>query len=618
MKARIKPMTPGVPHAARMRAYAAVAVVMLGLFGVAWRAWALQVGDGAHYRELAERQHALTIDIPAPRGEVRDAHGRPLAASAETESVWANPRDIRDVTATADRLAKLIGGEPAALEAKLAGDRRFVWLARRVSPDLARAVREAHMAGIEVTHEPRRWYPARAVGGTVIGRADIDGNGVEGIELSMNAVLTGTRGAARAVRDARGRRMYADGMAPPAPGATVELTIDRSLQAIADEALAQAVRTHKAKNGVVVVLDVATGKVLAMAANPTYDPNGEHPDGARNRAVTDVYEAGSVMKMFSVSAALDSGAVTPDTEFDVQMGAMQIGRHTVRDVHYDKYLTVAGIIKRSSNVGAVKIAQRFGRERLYAALLQFGFGAKTGIELPGEQAGTLRPGARWRDIELATISFGYGLTVTPLQIAAATAAIGNDGILNSPRIVERVIDADGNVLHQATRESHRVISAQTAAQMRKMLASTFEGGKNAGTAHEIVVPGFRCGGKTGTAHKYDPALRKYAEDRYLSSFAGLAPIDKPRLAIVVLVDEPSGGDYFGGKVAGPVFATVASESLRYLGVPGETLVCPPSPPGVLPPAVIAPRTCVVQPKARSPEPMRRPPLAFSEDNPARP
>src|SRR5262245_8181644 len=233
MRSKVKPMTPGIPHGARMRAYASALVVTLGLCGVAYRAWGLQVVAGAHYRELAERQHALTVDIPAPRGEVRDARGRPLAASADTESVWANPHDIRDVTATADRLARLVGGEPAALEAKLAGDRRFVWLARRVTPEVARAVREAHLAGVDVIHEPRGWYPARAIGGPVIGRADIDGAGIEGIELSMNAALTGTRGRAEGVRDARGRRMYADGLASPEPGATVELTIDRSIQAIA-------------------------------------------------------------------------------------------------------------------------------------------------------------------------------------------------------------------------------------------------------------------------------------------------------------------------------------------------------------------------------------------------
>jgi cell division protein FtsI (penicillin-binding protein 3) len=587
-------MTPGIPQGARVRAYLAALVVTIGLVGVAYRAWALQVDDNGHYLELAARQHALTVDIPAPRGEVIDANGKPLAVSADADSVWANPHAIHDVTATAEKLATLVGAEPAAIESKLAGDRRFVWIDRHVTPEVARAVREAKLPGIEVAREPRRWYPGRTIGGPVIGRADIDGNGLDGIELAMNEHLTGTRGEGHAVRDARGRKIAADGLAQPAPGATVRLTIDRSIQAIADTAIANSVTANKAKSGVVVVLDVATGHVLAMSSFPTYDPNtGDGHTTGRNRPVTDVYEAGSVMKMFSIATALDDGAVKPDTEFDLHGGLLQIGSKTIRDVDMDKYLTVSGIIKRSSNVGAAKIAQRLGKEKLYAGLARFGFGAKTRIELPGEQAGTMRPAARWRDIDFATISYGYGLTVTPVQIAAALAAIGNRGVYQSPRVVDQVVDADGNVSYRGQGESHQVVSARTADQMRLMLASVFEGGNKAGTGAGIVVPGFKCGGKTGTANKYDPETHKYALDRYLSSFAGLAPIENPRLAIVVLVDEPSGADHFGGKVAGPVFAVVASESLRYLGVPGESLVCPPRPTGVDPLAIVAAKTCTV-------------------------
>ena len=595
MKPRIKPMTPGVPQAARVRAYLAGGVVTMGLLGVGWRAWALQVDDNIHYRALAARQHALTVDIPAPRGEVTDAHDRPLAVSADADSIWANPREIRDVTLTADKLATLIGAEPSALEAKLGGDRRFVWIDRHVTPEVAAAVREAKLPGIEVAREPRRWYPGKTLAGPVIGRADIDGNGLDGIELSMNERLTGTRGAGHAVRDARGRKMFADGLAQPEPGATVKLTLDRSIQAIADQAIADSVISHKAQSGVVVVLDVATGHVLALSTYPSYDPNsGDRQATARNRGITDAYEAGSVMKVFTVAAALEAGSVRPDTEFDVQNGSLQVGPKTIRDVHFDKYLTVGGILKRSSNVGAVKIAQRLGKDKLYAGLKRFGFGARTEIELPGEQAGRVRNGATWRDIELATIAFGYGVTVTPLQIAAGIAAIGNHGVYHAPRIVEHVVDADGKVIYEPTAPAEQMLSERTANELVTILGSVFEGGKESGTAASIVVPGFRCGGKTGTAHKYDPATKQYAPHRYLSSFAGLAPIDHPRLAIVVFVDEPSGGDYFGGLVAGPVFAAVASESLRYLGVPGETLVCPPPPPGVAPLlATIAPRTCTV-------------------------
>jgi cell division protein FtsI (penicillin-binding protein 3) len=577
MKVAIKPMTPGVPRSARVRAYAASVVITLGLGGAAMKAWALQVDDGAHYRELAQRQHAMRLDIPAPRGEVVDTHGRPLAISADAESVWANPREVRDVTGTAEKLAAVLGGDAGMLEAKLGAKRGFVWIDRHVTPEVAKAVRDAQLPGIEVTHEPRRWYPAKSVAGPVIGRADIDGNGLDGVELAMNEQLMGKRGAAKALRDARGRKMLAAELAPAAPGATVRLTIDRSIQSIADEALAASVTTNKAKNGTAVVIDVQTGKVLAMASYPTFDPNGGSVHGARNRVVTDAYEAGSVLKVFTVAAALEEGAVRPATGFVTGNGWRVPGRpRPITDVHPEPYLTVSDIIKVSSNIGAAKIAFRLGSVKLHDYFKRFGFGAATGIELPGEVAGKMRPGSTWRDSELATMAFGYGLTVTPLQLAAALAAIGNGGVYRAPRIVEDVTDGDGNVVYRGSAEPRQMIQAKHAAEMMKMLASVFERangpGTLGGTAATIQVPGFQAGGKTGTAHKYDHAIRAYSPDKYLSSFAGLAPVDNPKLAIVVLVDEPSGGDYYGGKVAGPVFGRIASESLRYLGVPGEQII----------------------------------------------
>lgn len=590
---RVRPMTPGIPHAGRLRAYLAGLVVTAGLCGVAWRAWALQVGQGDHYRAIAARQRELTVAIRAPRGDIIDARGRPLAVSAAADSVWANPHEIQDVTDTADRLARLLGGDPLTLEAKLAGDHRFVWLARHVTPDLAHAVAAARLPGIEVTKEPRRWYPGRAVGGTVIGRSDIDGNGIDGIELALNAQLVGHHGVGLALRDVRGKKMFAGGIERPEAGATVQLSLDASIQASAEAAIDEAVRINNARSGVVVVLEIGTGRVIAMASAPARAPNGnEVQGGVRNRAVADSYEAGSVMKVFSVAAALDDGLVTPQTEFEIGGGQLKLpGRATpIRDVEHDLYLDVAGIIKRSSNVGAAKIALRFGSARLYAALKRFGFGKRTGIELPGEQAGLLRDGAKWRDVELATIAFGYGLTVTPLQLAAAIAAFGDRGIYREPRIVDRVIDADGTLLYQAVPASWQVVSDRTATQMRAMLASVFEGGRLPGTAAKLVVRGFRCGGKTGTANKYDPALGGYSLDHYLSTFAGLAPIDHPRLAIAVAIDDPSEGDHFGAKVAGPVFARIAGEALRYLGVPGEPAVCPPPLPGA--PASSAAKTCL--------------------------
>jgi cell division protein FtsI (penicillin-binding protein 3) len=569
---RVKPMTPGVPGSARMRAYLAGAVVTAGIIGVAMRAWALQVDDGDRYRALAERQHETRVQIPAPRGDVLDARGRPLAVSADADSVWANPREVRDVAGTAEKLAAILHTDASVLEAKLAADRRFIWIERHVHADVAKAVRDAKLPGIEVAKEPRRWYPGKQVGGTVVGRADIDGKGLDGIELSLDELLAGKRQAVNAVRDARGHSMLAEGLAEAQPGATVHLSLDRTIQAISESALEQAVVSNKAKSGVAVVIEVDTGRVLALASYPTYDPNSGHvPEGARDKPVTDAFEAGSVMKVFSIATALENGVVTPDSEFPIG-GAFKVGPKRITDVHVFPYLTVAGIIKHSSNIGAAKIALRLGAEKLYAGYKQFGFGAKTGIELPGEQVGMLRKGETWRDVELATIAYGYGLTVTPLQITAALAAIGNHGVYHEPRIVDSVVDGDGTVLYRGAGEERRVLSQKVADEMLPILASVFDKGKEGGTAKNIDVPGFKCGGKTGTAYKYDPATHHYASDHYLASFAGLAPIDHPRLAIVVQVDDPTGGTHYGGEVAAPAFATIASESLRYLGVPGEKLI----------------------------------------------
>lgn len=594
----IKPMTPGVPQAARTRAYAAGVVVLLGLVGVGYKAWALQIDDGAKYRELAARQHALRIDIPGPRGEILDTHGRPLAVSADADSIWANQREVRDVTGTAEKLAALIKGNAQLLEGKLAGERRFIWIARHVSPQTAKMVREAKLPGIEVASEPRRWYPAKSIAGPVIGRADIDGNGLDGIELSMHDVLKGKHGAVTALRDARGHKMLSAGLAAVDKGAVVRLSLDRSIQAISDNALMAAVTEHKAKSGIAVVLDVKTSRVLAMSSFPTYDPNTGGDHGVRNRPVTDAFEAGSVMKIFAVAAALEEGLTTPSTGNSIG-ASFKVGPKAIRDTHVYPYLTTSEVIKVSSNIGATKFAMRLGRDRMHRYLKMFGFGSKSGIELPGEQTGKIRDASTWREVELATISYGYGITISPLQLAAGIAALGNDGIYTEPRIVEEARDAEGNVTYRGEGKQHRVVSAKVAKQMREILGTVFDKGVGEhpinGTMSSIVVPGFKCGGKTGTAYKYDHSIRSYSTNRYLGSFVGLAPIDNPRLAIAVMIDEPNGAHHYGGKVAGPAFAQIASESLRYLGVPGDPLPPPKPVPGVKP-AVVAKAAAAAPPE----------------------
>jgi cell division protein FtsI (penicillin-binding protein 3) len=565
----------------RMRMVGVAAVITALLAAVAYRAYGLQIREAAHYRELAERQHIATVQVPAPRGAIYDATGAELAATANIDSVYANPQETHDLGGTAERLGRILGVPAGEIEARLSAPRFFVWIERHVSQDKARAVRAAHLEGVHLTPEPRRFYPGGALAGPVLGFSGIDGRGLDGVELTMNARLTGRRMSASALRDATGALMLPDGPVEPVPGASVMLTIDRFVQYTAERALADVVQTHRARAGVIVVIDVPSGGVLAMANWPTFDPNrpaGARDRAARDRAVTDVYEVGSVMKVFSVAAALDAGVVEPDTRFDVNGGVLRIGNTKFSDVHHDQVLTVSGVIKRSSNVGAAKIAQRLGRDALRAGLIRFGFGQKTGIELPGEEGGLVRAAKSWGPVELATISFGYGLSATPIQVAAGLAAIARGGIYRAPYIVREVRDGSGQVLSRHRPVDRRVISEKTALELRPMLASVFDRGKESGTAHEIVLPGFRAAAKTGTAYKINPATRHYDHHVYLSSFAGFAPLDDPRVAVLVMIDEPNGDEHFGSQVAGPPWLEVMVETLRYLGVgAGQSAAPSPSP-----------------------------------------
>lgn len=556
----------------RARILGVAALLTLLFAAIAYRAYGLQIREADHYRLLAQRQHIATVEVPAPRGVIYDATGAELAVSADIDSVYANPHEIDDLVGTAEKLGELCGLDAGELEARLASPRQFVWVKRHVGGAEAGAVKAAHLPGIYLTPEPRRFYPGRRLAGPVLGFAGIDGRGLDGLELTMDSQLAGKRTSAAAVRDASGDLMLPDVGARPRPGAAVSLTLHRYVQMAAERALEKSMSEEKANAGVVVVLDVRTGDVLALASWPSYDPNrpgNARAEGARNRAITDVYEIGSIMKVFTIAAALDAGAVTPDTWFDVEGGRLAVGRKVIKDTYHDQKLSVGGVLKRSSNVGAVKIARKLGREKLHDALLRFGFGQKTGIELPGEEGGLVRAAERWGEIGLATHAFGYGLSVTPIQVAAAFAAVANGGVYHPPRLV-RDVRGDGNrVLFLRRPEGRRVLSEKAAREIAPMMASVFDKGKDGGTAHGLTLDGFRAGGKTGTAHKIDPATGHYGDHLYLSSFAGFAPLEDPRVAVLVLIDEPHGEHHFGGQVAGPVWVEVMTATLRYLGVPTE-------------------------------------------------
>lgn len=566
---------PSIGRWVRVRLFIAGAL-FTGLFAaMSYKAYSIGVVKADYYRDAARRQHSSTVEVAAPRGAILDATGFELAATANVESVYANPREVVDVIGTAERLAALLDVDVRTLESRLSSSRYFAWVKRRVSSAEARAIREAKLAGVALTREPRRFYPARSLAGPVLGFANIDGKGIEGIELAMNDLLAGKRARLRGLRDAAGKLMLAeaDADAQSRAGATIELTLDRFVQMATETALRKAVDDNQALAGTAVVLDVRDGTVLAMASFPTYDPNDPRTRigvPARNRAVTDTFEAGSVMKVFTVAAALDAGAVRPDQAIDVEKGRYRIGRKVYRDTHRDEVLSVGGVIKRSSNVGAIKIAFALGRQKLHQAIRDYGFGASTGIELPGEQRGLVRAPQRWGDVGLASMSMGYGMTATPIQLAQALAAVGNGGVLHEPRLVRRVVASSGDVLYELDNRGRRIMKESTARALLPMLASVFDKGRrDGGTAKTIDIRGFRAGGKTGTSYKVNPETRTYYDDKYLSSFIGLAPIDDPRIAVVVVIDEPGGEEHYGGLVAGPVFASIVEESLPYLGVPGR-------------------------------------------------
>jgi cell division protein FtsI (penicillin-binding protein 3) len=416
------------------------------------------------------------------------------------------------------------------------------------------------------TREPRRFYPNRSLAATVMGRSGADGKGLDGVELALDKQLRGTTSSVQGVRDALGRDIAVEGTVdgPSTSGNDVVLTIDRYLTFITERALAAGAAEHHAKGAVAIVMDPRTGEVLAMASVPTFNPNepGSSADAdARNRAITDTYEPGSTMKTFTIASALDAGAVRPDDRFDCLMGRMMVGKYSIHDTHGHGLLTVAEVFKFSSNIGATKIARRLGRDAFAEALGRFGFGHPTGIGLPGERAGVVRPVEKWGDIGLANISFGQGIAVTPLQMIAGVSAIAGGGIYHQPRIVARIVEPDGTINAPAGTSDRRVMSAASARTMLEIMKGVVEKG---GTAPQAAIDGYTVGGKTGTAQKV--ANGHYDPTKWVSSFLGVVPIEEPRLAIIVVVDEPQGG-HLGGSVAAPIFKEIAVDALRYLHVP---------------------------------------------------
>ena len=546
------------------------ALVFGGMFiALGERAFVLQVRESKKLLELAEDQYLKDVELPSRRGRILDRNGTELAASAEVDSIYVNPHQI--VSATRDETLGALGEalhlDRRELEKPLASKRYFAWLKRHASPEEARAVRELGLPGVYLAKEPRRYYPNRSLGGPLLGYAGMDGRGLEGIELRYDKQLRGAPAVIQGLRDAFGREVLPSGIAdtPSPAGHDVVTTIDKYIQFRIEKALEEGVQKNHAKAGVAVALDPRNGEVLAMASVPSLNPNdpaGARDHGARNRVVTDPFEPGSTMKTFSLAAAVEANLIQLDDKWFCENGKYSIGSKTIHDAERIGAATTVEVLAKSSNICTAKIAHRSGRERVEGMLRRMGFGAPLGIDLPGERGGLLRPAKKWGEIELATISFGQGITATPLQVCSGYATIANGGTQWRPHVVRRVVDESGRVVSETKPEGHRVLDEETARKMRTMLFAVTQKG---GTAEKLAIPGYPAGGKTGTAQKVDPLTRQYSKEKWASSFVGFAPFDDPRLVIMVVIDEPS-GTHYGGAVAGPVWREVMIDSLRYLGV----------------------------------------------------
>jgi cell division protein FtsI (penicillin-binding protein 3) len=565
----------------KLRLYMA-AGTLASMFGLlVYRAWVLQVREAQHLKSFAEDQYLREIELPPRRGRILDRKGAELAASAEVDSVFANPRQIGDHAGeVAHALAEPLHMDRRELEAKLRAKRYFTWLKRRASPEEARAVRALEIAGVGLAKEPRRYYPNRGLAGPLLGWAGLDAVGQEGLELQFDRWLRGTPAQVPGLRDALGREVLVAGVGDVTheSGHDVYTTIDRYVQFRLERALTNGVQSHHAKAGVAVALDPKTGEVLAMASVPSLNPNEPEEargKGVRNRAVTDPFEPGSTMKTFSITGAIEAGVVHPGDHWFCENGRYQVGPATIHDAERIGEATTVEVLAKSSNICTAKIAARQGRERLHDILLRFGFARPTGVDLPGERAGQVRSVPRMGPVETATMSFGQGLTATPLQVAAGYAAIADGGVWHKPHVLRRVVDGGGQTAAEGAIESRRVIEPEVAATMKTMLIAVTQKG---GTAAGLALPGYTFAGKTGTAQKVDPVTRHYSTDKWASSFVGFAPADDPRMVLFVMIDEPQ-GTHYGSMVAGPVFAEVMADALRWLGVPPNAPL-PPAPPAV--------------------------------------
>lgn len=552
--------------------WARIRIIMVGtVFGlmfltVVGRAFYLQILQHEDLVKKADKQHEHRVDLTQARGSILDRNGTTLAESINMDSCYAEPRRIKDVDGTAAVLAPILGVTKDELIAKLSVNKSFIWVERWLAPEIATRVRNMKLPGIGFAPESKRFYPNMEIAAHVVGFTGQDPNGLEGIELKYDSTILGNAGYMITERDALGRNIAIKKtvIKNSSPGKSVILTLDKTIQFIAEKELAKAVKESNAKSGMALVMESDTGRVLAMANYPTFNPNAYSRYSLaqlRNQSVTDSFEPGSTFKVFTVAAALDAGTIKSTDVYNCENGSYRIADRIIRDDHPQSRLTVSEIIKYSSNIGSAKIGLKMGEEKLSSYLRSFGFGSRTGIDLPGETPGNLKK--QWYGVELATATFGQGISLSTIQLATALSAIANGGNLMRPYLVEQILDDSGTVMQKFEPQVvRRVISPDTAQKVTKMMETVTVDG---GTGTRAALDGYLVAGKTGTAQKVDPVTRTYSPTKRIGSFVGFVPADKPKLTIAVIIDEPQGVKY-GGVVAAPAFRVIAQNTLAYLKI----------------------------------------------------
>ncbi|OSZ64757.1 penicillin-binding protein 2 [Hydrogenophaga sp. IBVHS2] len=541
-----------------------VACLALAFAGLAGRAAYVQVFGNEFFQRQGEVRFARTLELPANRGKVLDRNGLILASSVVAQSIWAIPEDVDKNDPKLAKLARLLDMPLPELRRKLANeDKTFVWVQRQVDEPVARQIAALEIKGIYQRREYKREYPEGEAAAHVVGFTNVEDRGQEGVELTFNEQLSGRNGSRRVIKDRLGRVVEdVRDVVPPVDGRDLQLSIDSKVQFFAYQKLKDAVQAHKAKAGSVVVIDTITGEVLALANYPSYNPNRRRNltgEQLRNRVLTDSFEPGSIMKPFIAALALEKGLVRPDTPINTAPGRITIGGSTISDSHPNNVLTVNEVIQKSSNVGTVKMAMQMSPREMWETYAQAGFGQKPQVPFPGAVSGRLRPYKTWRPIEQATMSYGYGLSASLFQLAQSYTVFARDGELVPVTLLKTDEPATGV----------RVFSEKNAQAVRHMLAMATSAG---GTAVKAQTIGYSVGGKTGTARKQEG--KGYADKKYRAWFVGLAPVEKPRIVVAVMVDEPNNGQFYGGLVAAPVFSETVQQTLRILGVQPDMSVKP--------------------------------------------